>query len=83
MTSYILFPNSTDVSVNKTICTKTGEAEAYKAAMQIFKERRLVCHYYIIIRKDITHTKMPRVFTNLFGELKGMGDSPWIFDLKG
>ena len=81
MTSFVLFPNSTDVSINKTICTKTGESEAYKAAMQLFKERRVACHYYLIVRKDISSVHMPRVYTNLFGCVPNLGDAPWTFDM--
>jgi hypothetical protein len=82
MTSFILFKNSTDVSINKTICTKTGEAEAYKAAMRLFKERKVACHEYIIIRKDITNINTPRVYCNIFGDIPALGPSPWIFDMK-
>ena len=83
MTSFILFKNSTDVSINKTICTKTGEAEAYKAAMRLFKERKIACHEYIIIRKDIANIYSPRVITNIFKELPALGSAPWIFDMRG
>ncbi len=83
MTSFILFKNSTDVSINKTICTKTGEAEAYKAAARLFKERKVACHEYIIIRKDIAHIYHPRVYTNMFSCIPALGGAPWIFDLKG
>jgi hypothetical protein len=82
MTSFILFRNSTDVSINKTICTKTGEAEAYKASVRLFRERKVPCYEYIIIRKDVAHIYAPRVYTNLFSEIKGLGGAPWLFDMK-
>ena len=83
MNSFILFKNSTDVSINKTICTKTGETEAYKAAARLFKERKVACHEYIIIHKDIAHIYHPRVYTNMFSCIPALGGAPWIFDLKG
>jgi len=82
MTSFILFRNSTDVSINKTICTKTGEAEAYKAATRLFRERKVPCHDYLIIRKDIANIYHPRCYTNLFAEIPALGGAPWIFDMK-
>jgi len=82
MQAYVLFRNNNDVSVNKLICTKTGETAAYNAAMQLFKERKIPCHYYIIIRKDNTKKCEPSVISNLFGELPEMGKAPWIFDFS-
>ena len=81
MSAFILFRNNTDVGVNKTIATKMGEAEGYKAAMQLFKDRKLLIHHYIIIRKDTTSVHDPRLYTNLFGECSQLGGAPWIFDL--
>ena len=80
MQAYVLFKNNNDVSVNKLICTKTGVATAYNAAMQLFKERKIPCHYYLIIRKDSTNNFEPAVSSNLFGELPELGNAPWIFD---
>ncbi len=80
MTGYVLFTNNTDVSVNKVVASRTGEAEAYNSAVKFFKERRITNHQYVIIRKDAKKPTDARVYTNMFGEIEGLCGVPWLFD---
>lgn len=80
MTAYILFNNNNDVSVNKYIANKTGEKNAFDAAMLLFKIKRVPRHQHVIIRKDTTRPTQPRVYTNLFLDTPNLNGIPWIFD---
>mgnify|MGYP001198101455 CR=1 FL=1 len=81
MTAFCLFKNNTDCGINKTVATKTGEVEGYNSAVQLFKERRIPCYHYVIILRDVILSDSPKVITNYFGEIDGLGAAPWIFDL--
>lgn len=80
MTAYVLFTNNTDVSVNKVVASKTGEAEAYNSAVKFFKDRRVLNFQYVIIRKDARKPTDARVYSNMFGEIDGLAGVPWLFD---
>jgi len=81
MTAFCLFKNNTDCGINKTVATKTEEVDGYNSAVRLFKERRIPCYHYVIILRDVNSPHMPRVITNYFGEIDGLGEAPWIFDL--
>jgi len=80
MTAFILFKNNTDCGINRTIATKTGEAAAYNSAEKLFKERKIPAFHYVILVRDIRTIDQPKVITNYFGEVPGLGKAPWVFD---
>ena len=82
MTSYVLMPNNTDCGINKTIATKCGLVDAFNAAVKLFQERRIPNYSYVILVREIWHPDQPRVLTNYFGEIAGLGGAPWIFGLS-
>lgn len=79
MTGYALFCNNVDVGVNQTIATRTGEGENYKAAVDFFKEKRVQAFQYVVIRKDLPYQSSPSCYTNIWGEIKELGPTPWLF----
>jgi len=82
MTAFVLFANNTDVSMNRLIAQKTGELDSYNSAMEFFKEKRVRKHGYVIIRKDTPdRPTVASCYTNLFGEIPGLGGVPYIFNL--
>lgn len=82
MSAYILFKNNTDVGMNKTIATKTGELYGYNSAEKLFKSRKIPAYFYVIIQRDITVRDQVKVFSNYFGEIPGLGAAPWLFPDK-
>ena len=82
MTSFVLMNNHTDCGINKTIATKCGLVEPYNQAMKLFKERRIPNYNYVILQRDVRHADQPRVITNYFGEVTGLGGAPWMFGLS-
>ena len=82
MTAFVLMPNNTDCGINKTVATKCGEVEGYNAAVKLFVERRIPNYFYVIILRDIQYANQPRVMSNYFGEINGLGGAPWIFGLS-
>lgn len=81
MHNFSCFDNNSDVTANASIATKTGRKAGYDAAEQLFEERNCVCHKYRLLRKDAQNKLHPKVMTNIFGEIEGLGPFPWVFDL--
>ena len=79
MSAYILFKNNTDVGMNRTIATKTGELYGYNSAEKLFKARKIPAYFYVILIRDITLRDQVKVVSNYFGEIPGLGDAPWLF----
>lgn len=79
MTDFVLFDNSNDIYSNQNIARKTGHGNGFKTAMDVFKKRDIVRHNYVILRRHRNSRNDPKTFTNLFGEISGMGQYPWIF----
>jgi len=79
MTDYVLFDNSADIYSNQNIARKTGHGVGYKTAMKVFEKRNIASHGYVILRRHRKNVNEPKTFTNLFGEIEGMGDFPWLF----
>ena len=79
MTDYILFDNSADIHSNQNIARRTGHGNGYKTAMKVFDKRRIAHHGYVILRRHRRSANEPKTFTNLFGEIEGMGNFPWLF----
>jgi hypothetical protein len=81
MTAFILFKNNTDCGMNRTIATKTGESVGFNSAEKLFKDRKIPAYFYVILVRDIKHVDQPKVMSNYFGEVPGLGSVPWIFDM--
>ena len=81
MTDFVLFDNSNDIYSNQNIARKTGHGRGYKTATEVFKKREIICFGYVILRRHRNSKNDPKTFTNLFGEISGMGNFPWIFFL--
>lgn len=79
MTDYVLFDNSADIHSNQNIARKTGHGVGYKTAMKVFEKRHIARHSYVILRRHRRTVNDPKTFTNLFGEIEGMGKFPWLF----
>jgi len=80
MTEYVLFSNSADINANQNVATRTGHGPGYKAAMEIFANRKIPNHVYVILRRQKKHSYEAVTFTNLFGEIPGLGGTPWVFE---
>lgn len=81
MSDYALFNNSGDIHCNQTVASKTGHGPGFKSAMAAFAERGIPNYNYVILRRHREKPNEVKTFTNLFGEIPGMGDFPWVFDL--
>jgi len=80
MSDFVLFDNSNDIYSNQNIARKAGHGTGYKTAMDVFKKRNIVCHGYVVLRRHRLTPNDPKTFTNIFGEVDGMGCFPWIFE---
>jgi hypothetical protein len=80
MSDFILFDNSNDIYSNQNIARKTGHGGGYKTAMEVQKQRNVVKHGYVCLRRHRIHPNEPKTFTNIFGEVEGMGCFPWVFE---
>ena len=81
MTTFSLFNNNADVRANRLIARQMGVEEAYEAAMEFFKKKRVNKHHYVVIQKDATKPTEAAVFTNMFGEIPGLHGVPYTFQL--
>lgn len=81
MQIFSAFDNNSDVGANLLIAQRLGHRQAYLAAEAHFKDMGVVCHKYRIFRQDATKPWHPKVITNMFGEIPGMGKFPVIFGL--
>ena len=79
MTDYVLFDNSADVHSNQNIARKTGHGTGYKTAMKVFDKRKIARYGYVILRRHRHTANDPKTISNLYGEIEGMGEFPWIF----
>jgi hypothetical protein len=81
MTTFTLFNNNADVRANRLIARQMGVEDAYEAAMEFFKEKRINKHHYVVIQKEATKPTEAAVFTNMFGEIPGLHGVSYCFQL--
>ena len=80
ISAFTLFTNNVDINTNREIARKLGHEQDYDEAMRFFKEKGILNHNYIIIRRDVPAlATSPKCYTNMFNEIEGLEPTPYFF----